>query len=80
MSEFSKAQGLQVTRESRHHAQQQLRKMLCLDLYIRLLGKRIQQLSEEKSVINSFIKCISFFIIIYYLLLRAFFPQTLENS
>lgn len=37
VGELPEAQGLQVTGQSRHHAQQQLRKMLCLDLYVGLL-------------------------------------------
>lgn len=37
VGELPEAQGLQVTRQSCHHAQQQLRKMLCLDLYVGLL-------------------------------------------
>lgn len=37
MGELPEAQGLQVTGQGRHHTQQQLRKMLCLDLYVGLL-------------------------------------------
>lgn len=37
VGELPEAQGLQVTGQSRHHAQQQLRKMLGLDLYVGLL-------------------------------------------
>lgn len=37
MGELPEAQGLQVTGQSRHHAQQQLRKMLRLYLYVGLL-------------------------------------------
>lgn len=39
MGELPEAQGLQVAGKSCHHAQQQLRKMLCLDLYVGLLDK-----------------------------------------
>ena len=39
MRELPETQGLQVTRQSRHHAQQQLRKMLRLDFDVRLLEK-----------------------------------------
>lgn len=44
VSELSEAQGLQVTGQSCHHPQQQLREMLCLDLYVRLL----EMLEEHK--------------------------------
>lgn len=50
VGELPEAQGLQVTRQSCHHAQQQLRKMLCLDLYVGLLDMlKIHKSSENLS-------------------------------
>lgn len=37
MGELCEAQDLQVTGQSCHHVQQQLRKMLCLDFYVGFL-------------------------------------------
>lgn len=37
MGELCKAQDLQMTGQSCHHAQQQLGKMLCLDFYVGFL-------------------------------------------
>lgn len=47
MGELSKAQGLQVAGQSCHHAQQQLRKMLSLDLYVGLLDVKKKDVMRE---------------------------------
>lgn len=46
MSQLPETQGLQVTGQGRHHAQQQLRKMLRLDLDVRLL-EEFEKLNSE---------------------------------
>lgn len=52
MGELPEAQSLQVTGQSCHHAQQELRKMLCLDLYVGLLDmmEQKQKSSEDLKV------------------------------
>lgn len=51
MGEFAKAEGLEMTGQGCYHAQQQLRKVLCLDFYVRLLEVfRKTEMSEIEGI------------------------------